>query len=114
MTYSAFRTHNIYILALESASPANRHCANCIGTLSFPILAELSEEVVGDASTPLLYAGGSDGPSSHNLRRRVKFASSPTAAGRDVTICSACAAATRPSNRDQGHLVTYAFKRLSV
>jgi len=27
----------IYILALEMASPGNRHCANCIGTLSFPI-----------------------------------------------------------------------------
>ena len=25
------------ILALEMASPGNRHCANCIGTLSFPI-----------------------------------------------------------------------------
>ena len=27
----------IYNLALESASPGNQHCANCIGTLSFPI-----------------------------------------------------------------------------
>jgi len=27
----------IYILALEMASPVNQHCANCIGTLSFPI-----------------------------------------------------------------------------
>ena len=27
----------IYILALEMASPGNQHCANCIGTLSFPI-----------------------------------------------------------------------------
>ena len=27
----------IYILALEMASPGNRHCANCIGTLSFPM-----------------------------------------------------------------------------
>ena len=26
------------ILALEMASPGNRHCANCIGTLSFPIV----------------------------------------------------------------------------
>ena len=25
----------IYILALETASPGNQHCANCIGTLSF-------------------------------------------------------------------------------
>ena len=28
----------IYILALEMASPGNQHCANCIGTLSFPIV----------------------------------------------------------------------------
>jgi len=27
-----------YILALEMASPGNQHCANCVGTLSFPIL----------------------------------------------------------------------------
>ena len=27
----------IYILALEMASPGNQHCANCIGTLSFPV-----------------------------------------------------------------------------
>jgi len=27
----------IYILALEMVSPGNQHCANCIGTLSFPI-----------------------------------------------------------------------------
>jgi len=28
----------IYILALEIASPGKQHCANCIGTLSFPII----------------------------------------------------------------------------
>jgi len=27
----------VHILALEMASPRNQHCANCIGTLSFPI-----------------------------------------------------------------------------
>jgi len=27
----------IYILAVEMASPGNRHCANCIGALSFPL-----------------------------------------------------------------------------
>jgi len=27
----------VYILALEMASPGHRHCANCIGALSFPI-----------------------------------------------------------------------------
>jgi len=26
----------IYIVALEMASPGNRHSANCIGALSFP------------------------------------------------------------------------------
>jgi len=28
----------IYILAVETASAVNRHCASCIGTLSFPVL----------------------------------------------------------------------------
>jgi len=28
---------NVYILALEMASPENQHCANCIGTLSTSI-----------------------------------------------------------------------------
>jgi len=28
---------DIYILALEMASPGNQHCANCIGTLSCPV-----------------------------------------------------------------------------
>jgi len=27
----------IYILALEMASQGNQHCANCIGTLPFPM-----------------------------------------------------------------------------
>jgi len=27
----------INILALEMVSPGNRHCADCIGTLSFPV-----------------------------------------------------------------------------
>ena len=30
----------VYILALEMASPWNQHCANCIGTLSFPIVSD--------------------------------------------------------------------------
>jgi len=34
----------IFILALEMASPGNQHCANCIGTLSFPIVRVLPEE----------------------------------------------------------------------
>jgi len=29
----------IYILALEMASAGNRHCAGCIGALSFPASA---------------------------------------------------------------------------
>jgi len=29
----------IYILALGMACTGNRHCANCIGTLSFPVAA---------------------------------------------------------------------------
>ena len=39
----------IYILALEMASPGNQHCANCIGTLSFP------------TGCPVLDAGGRQG-----------------------------------------------------
>jgi len=35
----------IYILALEMASPGNRHCANCIGALSFPITTESHGEI---------------------------------------------------------------------
>jgi len=31
----------INILTLEMASSGNRHCANCVGTLSFPILARI-------------------------------------------------------------------------
>jgi len=30
----------IHMLALEMASPRNRHCANCIGTLSFAELGD--------------------------------------------------------------------------
>ena len=37
LQYILFEKYS-YILALEMASPANQHCANCIGTLSFPIL----------------------------------------------------------------------------
>ena len=36
----------IYILALEMASSGNRHCANCIGTLSFRISASQRAVVV--------------------------------------------------------------------
>jgi len=32
----------IHIFALQMACPRNRHCANCIGTLSFPIAADIS------------------------------------------------------------------------
>jgi len=28
----------IYILALETASPRNQHCVDCIGTLSFAVV----------------------------------------------------------------------------
>jgi len=33
-----FLPTGLYYLALEMASPLNQHCANCIGTLSFPVL----------------------------------------------------------------------------
>jgi len=36
LPYILFENY-IYISALETASPWNRHCANCIGTLSFSV-----------------------------------------------------------------------------
>jgi len=36
----------INILALEMASPGNRHCANCIGTFSFPIQQHILRDCV--------------------------------------------------------------------
>jgi len=35
----------IHILALEMASQGNQHCANCIGTLSFPIASFTAHEL---------------------------------------------------------------------
>jgi len=37
----------IDILALEMASPGNRHCANCIGALSFHPVQDPSLEQAG-------------------------------------------------------------------
>jgi len=37
--FVCFSWKYIYILAFEMASPGNPHCVNCIGTLSFPVLA---------------------------------------------------------------------------
>ena len=34
--YALFEKY-IYILAVKMASPGNQHCADCIGTLSFPV-----------------------------------------------------------------------------
>jgi len=48
----------IYILALEMACPGNQHCANCIGTLSFPILPDERLKRAG-----LDLVGGRLGPS---------------------------------------------------
>jgi len=36
--YALFEKY-IYILAVKMASPGNQHCADCIGTLSFPVLS---------------------------------------------------------------------------
>ena len=36
LPYILFEKIYIYSSALEMASPGNQHCANCIGTLSFP------------------------------------------------------------------------------
>jgi len=37
LLYILFEKKYIHILALEMARPGNQHCANCIGTLSFPL-----------------------------------------------------------------------------
>ena len=57
----------INILALEITSPGNRHCANSIGTLLFPILKQFSVHCVKSVKTLnsrreqwLWRAGGSD------------------------------------------------------
>ena len=42
LPYILFEKKRIYILASETASPGNQHCANCIGALSYPIFVELS------------------------------------------------------------------------
>jgi len=41
-----FEKH-VHILALEMARPANQHCANCIGTVSLPVLP-VERRMVGD------------------------------------------------------------------
>ena len=37
----------INILALEMVIPGKRHCANCIGTLSFPMFGHVTSLVFG-------------------------------------------------------------------
>ena len=54
----------IYILALEIASPGNRHCANCNGTLSFPICNQQQQ-------LPLLIFKPSTAPITRNRSRAV-------------------------------------------
>jgi len=40
LPYILFEKHT-YISALEMASPGNQHCANCVGTLSFPVECDM-------------------------------------------------------------------------
>jgi len=56
LAYILFEKY-IYILALEMASPGNQQCANCIGTLSFPMALTLSMPV---GHTPLFCRSGFD------------------------------------------------------
>jgi len=61
----------IYILALETASPGNRHCANCIGTLSFRIaLRHDGMRRVVAQNGPQMAA--SDRPTRHIARSRLR------------------------------------------
>jgi len=49
----------ISILALEMASPGNRRCVNCIGTLSLRITASTAlRNQTGGKGRPILYSGG--------------------------------------------------------
>jgi len=41
-----------YILAMEMASRGNRHCANCIGALSFPMKISLVSRARAAANSP--------------------------------------------------------------
>jgi len=44
----------ICILALQIGTPGNQHCANCIGTLSFPIsmMARVSDAMIAFSRLP--------------------------------------------------------------
>jgi len=50
-----FFQNYIHILALEMAIPGNQHCANCVGTLSFPISTAY---ILSSGVTTVLGAGG--------------------------------------------------------
>jgi len=63
LPYILFEKYN-YILALEMASPGNQHCANCIGTLSFP--------TAGHAMRQPLTASKSGG--THGVNQLLKLA----------------------------------------
>jgi len=44
------------ILALEIVSPVNQHCANCIGTLSFPIVMPAAAATPGMGSSGITFS----------------------------------------------------------
>jgi len=62
LPYILLEKYNIYILALEMASPGNQHCANCIGTLSLPtrgvgkIIQGVREQYFDSDSLPFPHA----------------------------------------------------------
>ena len=56
-----FEKYN-YILALEMASPVNQHCANCIGTLSFPVGLHLELRQNGGTDQHAVWGVDSRGP----------------------------------------------------
>jgi len=58
--------HNTCILASEMASPGNQHCANCIGTLSFPI----SNAPVHDVVHELVFSSVQFSSCEHAFKQR--------------------------------------------
>jgi len=59
----------IYILALKMASPGNRHCANCIGTLSLPVRDTRRHTAVPSFSTTVQRALAVVSPPRRKLSR---------------------------------------------
>jgi len=83
LPYILFEKH-VNFLALEMVSPGNQHCANCIGTLSFPIVRHQPRSPTDVAEVSMLSMGGD--AASQNYRGHL-FDWLSTAAG-GVKACT--------------------------